>query len=111
LRPAQEQDAKNGNLVAIKVVGFLETMLVFGDATVRGADGADKGLLAQRMQRLSDSGFVEIHGGFAIRFLVAGIDESVQRERVVFRSGDLFFDESAQDAALNFIQEEVHGVE
>jgi hypothetical protein len=54
------------------------------------------------MERLADGGLVQIHGGFAVRFLVAGIDESVQGERVVFRSGDFFFDQGAQDAALNF---------
>jgi len=111
LRTAQEQDTKNCNFMAIKVVGLLEAMFVLGDATVRGADGTDKGLFVQRVERFADGVFVEIHGRLAIRFLVAGIDESVQGERVVFGSGDLFFDEGAQDAALNFIQEDVHGVE
>jgi hypothetical protein len=60
-------------------------------------------LFVQRVERLADGVFVEIHGRLAIRFLVAGIDESVQGEWVVFGSGDLFFDEGAQDAALNFI--------
>ena len=101
LRAAQEQDAENGDFVAIEVEGILEAVLVLGDAAVRGADGADEGLLVQRMERLADGGLVEIHRGFAVRFLVTGIDEGVQGERVIFGGGDFFFDEGAQDAALN----------
>jgi len=97
--------------VAIEVEGFLQAVLVLGDAAVRGADGADEGLLAQRMERLADGRFVEIRGGFPVRFLVASIDEAVQGERVIFRSGDFFFDKGAQHAALDVSQEDVHGVE
>ncbi len=63
------------------------------------------------MQSLTSGGFFEIHDRIAIRFLVAGIDEGVERERIVFGSGDLFFDEGAQDAAFDFVQKDVHGVE
>ena len=63
------------------------------------------------MQDLADGGFVEIHDGIAVRFLIAGVDEGVQRKWIVFGSGDLFFDEGAQDAAFDFVQEDVHGVE
>ncbi len=102
LGAAQEQDTENGDFVAIEVEGFLQAVLVLGDATVRGADGADEGLLVQRMERLADGGLVQIHRGFAVRFLVAGIDEGVQGKRVIFGSGDFFFDEGAQYAAFDF---------
>src|SRR3989475_12968133 len=85
LGAAQEQDTENGDFVAIEVEGFLQAVLVLGDAAVRGADGADEGLLAQRMERLADGRFVEIRGGFPVRFLVASIDEAVQGERGIFR--------------------------
>jgi len=78
-------------------------VFVLGDAAIRGTDGADEGLTVQRMQRLPDGRFVETHCGFAVRFLVASIDEGVQRERVIFGSGDLFFDEGAQDPAFDFV--------
>src|SRR5882724_1304683 len=103
LRTAQEQDAENGDFVAIEVEGFLEAVFVLGDAAIRGTDGADEGLTVQRMQRLPDGRFVETHCGFAVRFLVASIDEGVQREWVIFGSGDLFFDEGAQDPAFDFV--------
>ena len=65
----------------------------------------------QRMQGLADGRFVEIHDRIAVRFLIAGVDESVQGKWIVFGSGDLFFDERAQDPAFDFVQEDVHGVE
>jgi len=110
LRAAQQQNAEDGDLVTIKVEGFLKAMLVLGDAAVRGTDGTDEGLSVQGMQGLADGGFVEIHHGIAVRFLIAGVDESVQRKRIVLGSGDLFLDEGAQDAAFDFVQEDVHGL-
>jgi len=35
--------------------------------------------------------------------LIAGVDESVQGKWIVFGSGDLFFDERAQDPAFDFV--------
>jgi hypothetical protein len=84
-------------------------VFVLGDAAVRSADGTDQGLPIERMQSLADGGFVESHDGIAIRFLVAGVEESVQGERIVFGSSDFFFDEGAEDATLDFVQEDVHG--
>ncbi len=66
LRAAQEQDGEDGDLVTIKVEGFLEAMLVLSDAAVRGTDGTDEGLAVERMQGLADGGFVEIHNRIAI---------------------------------------------
>src|SRR5260370_16342979 len=84
LRAAQQQDAKNGNFVTIKVEGFLEAVLVLGDAAVRGADGTDQGLSVQRMKGLADGGFVERHEGIAVRFLVAALDERVHGNSIAF---------------------------
>jgi len=43
LRAAQQQNAKDGNFVTIKIESFLEAVLVLGDAAVRSADGAGPG--------------------------------------------------------------------
>jgi len=42
------------------------------------------------MQGPADGSFVQVHDGIAIRFLVAGVDEGVQRKWIVFGSGDFF---------------------
>ena len=111
LRATQQQNAEDGDFVAIKVESFLETVFVLGDTAVRGADGADQGLAVERMQGLADGGFVEIHDRIAVRFLVARIGQSVQRKRVVLGRGDLLFDQRTQDTAFDFVQEDVHEVE
>ena len=111
LLAAEQQDAENGDFVAVEVEGFLETVLVLGHTTVRGADGTDQGLAVEGVQGLADGGFVETHDWLAIRFLVAGVDQRVQGKRVVLRGGDLFLDQGAQDAAFDFVEEKVHGVE
>src|SRR5712692_1065367 len=84
LRSAKQQDAENGSLVTIEIECLLEAVFVLGDTAVRGADGADQGLAVEGMQSLADGGFVEIHDRIAIRFLIASVDEGVERERVVF---------------------------
>ena len=111
LRTAQQQNAEDGDFVAIEIKSFLETVLVLGDPTVRSADRTHQGLSIERMQGLPDGGFVEIHDGIAIRFLVAGVDEGVQGKWIVFGSRDFFFDERAEDATFDVVQEDVHGVE
>ncbi len=111
LRATQQQNGEDSDFVAIEIESFLEAVFVLGDAAVRSAYGADQGLSIERMQSLADGGFVEIRDGLAIRFLVAGVEEGVQGERIVFGSGDFFFDEGAEDAALDFAEQDVHGVE
>jgi hypothetical protein len=41
---------------------------------------------------LADGVFVEVGDGFAVRLLVASVEEGVERERVIFGSGDFLFD-------------------
>jgi len=110
LRATEKQDAKDGDFVAVEIETFLEAVFVLGNAAVRSADGADQRLAVEGMESLADGGFVESHYRIAIRFLVAGVDEGVQRERVVFGSGDFFFDEGAEDAAFDVGKKYVHGL-
>jgi len=54
------------------------------------------------MERAADGVFIEIHHWIAIRFLVGGVQDSVQRKRVILGRGDFFFDERAQDAGFDW---------
>jgi hypothetical protein len=110
LRAAQQQDAEDGNFVAVEVEGFLKAVLILGDAAVRGADGTDERLAVEGMQRVANGGFVEIHDRFTVRFLVTGVEESVQGKRVVLGSSSFLFDEGTQDAAFDFVQKDIHGL-
>ena len=108
LRAAQEQDAEDGDFVSMEIESFVEAVLVFGDAIV-AAGGAGESLIAERAQGVADGIFIETHDGFAIGFLVAGVEERVEGQWIVFGSGDFFFDEGAEDAGFDVVEEDVHG--
>src|SRR5580693_6829711 len=107
LRAAEEQNADQGDLVAVKVKDVGEAMLEFGDAAI-GSGGSCEALVRERVESAADGLFVEFHDGIAVGFLVGGVLEGVQRQRVVVRGGDFFFDEAAEDASLDGRQVEVH---
>ena len=107
MRAAEEQNADQGDLVAVKVEDVGEAMLEFGDAAV-GGGGTSEALVRERVESATDGLFVELHDGFAVGFLVGGVLKGVQRQRVVIRGGDLFFDEAAEDASLDGREVEVH---
>jgi hypothetical protein len=94
LRAAEEQDTEERDFVAMEIEGFLEAMLELGDA---GGDGGGAGQteVVEGVQGLADGVFVEVGDGLAIGFLVAGVEEGVEGERVVLGRGDFFFDEGA----------------
>ena len=108
LRAAEKEHAEQGDFVAVEIEDFREAVFELGDAAV-GGSRACQALLAQRMERAADGVFVEIHDWIAIRFLVGGVQDGVQRKRVILGRGDFFFDERAQDAGFDRGQSEVHG--
>ena len=108
LRTAEEEDAEQGDFVAVEIEDVCEAMFELGDAAV-GGGGAGEALLLERMESAADGVFVELHDRIAIGFLVGGVQEGVQRERVVVGSGDFFFDEGAEDAGFDGVRGKVHG--
>ena len=62
------------------------------------------------MERLADFVFGEIEYRVAAGSLVACVDQCVQREGVVLRGGDLFFDEGAEDADLDGVELHIYRV-
>ena len=99
LWPAQKQNTKQRNFVAVKIEHFLKTVLEFGDAAVRISRAYEE-LVRKRTQRLADGVFVKRHDGLAIRLLIAGIQQGIDGERIVFRCGDFLFNEAAEDASF-----------
>jgi hypothetical protein len=43
--------------------------------------------------------------------LIAGVDDGVERERIVLGSGNFFFDEGAEDAGFDGSALKIHGVD
>lgn len=76
-------------------------MLEFGDAAVGAAGGSGEAFLLKRIQGAADDVVVERHDGLAIIFLVAGVDERVQRKWIVIGSSNVLFDERSEDASLD----------
>jgi hypothetical protein len=52
----------------------------------------------------ADFVFGEIEDRVAAGSLVACVDEGIERERVIFWRGDLFFDEGTENAKLNGVE-------
>ena len=102
LRSAEKQDADDGDFAAVEVEDFLQAVFELGDAAVGAAGGAGQAFFLQRGEGVADGGFVERHHRVAIVFLVAGVDQGVERERVVVGRGDVFFDQGAEDAGFDF---------
>jgi hypothetical protein len=107
LRAAEQEDAEEGDFVAMEIEGFLEAMLELGDAGV-GGGGTGEAVLVQGVEGVADGVLVEVGDGVAIGFLVAGVEDGVEGERVVVRSGDFFFDEGAEDTGFGGGEVDVH---
>jgi hypothetical protein len=106
LGASKEEEAEDGGLVAAKVEDGADAMFVFGDAGI--ADGSYEGQVLEGMEGLADLLFGEIEDGVAAGALVAGVDQGIEREGVVFGRGDLFFDEGAEDAELDRVEVHVY---
>jgi len=107
LRAAKKKNAEDGCFVAMKVVDVAETMLEFGDAGI-AARRACQSLIAEGAESVADFVFAQGHDRFAIGFLIACVDEGVERERIVLRSGDFFFDQGAEDTSFDIGEAKVH---
>ena len=79
-------------------------MPVLLDAMPRARDPYGQSLVAQQRQRLLHDIFVVVHHRFAARFLIAGVHQRVERQRVIFRSRDFFFQQRAQHPNLDRVQ-------
>jgi len=79
LRAAEKEHAEQGDLAAIEIENFLQAMFVLGDAAIGSAGGTGETFLLECRKSVGDGIFVERHHGVAIIFLIAGVDEGVER--------------------------------
>src|SRR5271166_1830786 len=82
-------------------------MLEFGDPAIAGRRARQE-LLVQRAQSRTHSIFVEMHEWVAVGFLIAGVNQRIERQRIIFRRGDLFFDQRAEHPGFVVRKFEVH---
>ena len=102
LGAAEHQETEDGGFVAAEIEDGADAVLVFGDAGV--SDRGDEGEVLKCVKGLAYLVFGEIEDGVAAGALVAGVDECVEREGIVFGRGDLFFDEGAENAELDGVE-------
>ena len=81
-------------------------MFELGNAGVANRGG--EGEIFEGVERLTDLIFGEVKDRIAAGSLVARVDQSVEGERLVLRSGDLFFDKGAEDADLDWVKLHVY---
>ena len=87
LRPAQHQHAHHGRLAAAQVELLGEPLRVLGHAAVAAGDPQGQPLACASPSSASSTVvFVVVHHRVAVGFLVAGVHQGVQRERVVIRA-------------------------
>jgi hypothetical protein len=108
LGAAKHEEAENGRLVAAEIENGADAVLVLGDAAV--ADGGGEGEVFEGVEGLADLVFGEVEDGVAAGALVARVDEGVEGKGIVLRSGDLFFDEGAEDAELDRVELHIYKV-
>ena len=93
----------------IEIVPLAELLLILADAAAGLIDFPQQLFLAQAVQRANDRRLVVLDDRIAAGRLVAGIDQCVQRKRIVFRRGGFFLNERSQYPAFHFTQDKVHG--
>ena len=77
MRATEQKDSQDSSFAAIEVKDFLQAVFVFLDATIGTAGRSSKAIFLKARERVADRVLVERHHGLAVRFLIAGIDESV----------------------------------
>jgi len=102
LRATQHEKTQDSGLVPSKIKDSTDAVLVLGDAGV--TDRSDEGEVFEGVQGLAYLFFCEIKHGVAAGALITRVDQRIQRERIVFGRGDLFFDEGAEDAELDGVE-------
>ena len=97
--------------MAVKVVGLLQPVLVLGHATHNVVRGSGQLFFVQGAQRVAHGILIQIHERIAIGFLVARIDERIQRKRIILGRGEVFFHQRAQYPGFYFAQNHIHVTE
>ena len=95
LRAAQQQNTEQSGFSAREVEYFLETVLIFSDTAIGAARRTSKSHFLQSRERIAHSILIQVHHWVSIVLLVAGVDQGVERQRIVVGSRDVFLDERA----------------
>ena len=107
LRSTEKQNAQHRDFMAVKIVELIEPVLILGDARIAPC-GTRQRLIGERAKSVANSILFKGHDRFAIRFLIAGVQERIKREWIVFGSGDFFFDQRSKNAHFDIRELQIH---
>ena len=108
LGTTKQQLADNGSFATGEVEHLLQVVLVFGNATVGAARRTGQLLIFKSMEGFAHLLLLKLHHWISIAFLVAGVDQGVERKRIVLGSRNLFFDERTKDARFSGSEKDCH---
>jgi len=104
LRPAQHQHREERDPGVVERERAVEQVAELRGPAAGPAREPRPAAVAEPVQRLADLVLVEIEDRVAVRRLVAGEPERVERERILVRCRPLLLDEAAQHAQLDGVQ-------
>ncbi len=104
LGSAKHQDAQQGGFAATEIEGFAQAMAVFFDPMARAAEAGGEVLGAEHFEGLLDGRVVVLDDGIAARFLIAGVYQGVERQGIVFGSGEVLFEQRAEYANFDGVK-------
>src|ERR1700686_2721410 len=93
--------------MTVKIVELVDAVLILGDARI-AARGTGQSLAGERTKSVAYGVLAKGQHRFAIRFLVAGVQERIQRERVVFGRGNFLFNQRAENARFDIRELQSH---
>ena len=103
LRAAQHEHAEDRDLVVPEPERLLHELAIL-DGAASLAGGEPRPLLApEPLQRVADRLLVVVDNGVAVRGLIAGEPEGVQRQRIGVGRRALLLDQAPEDADLDGI--------
>src|SRR3990172_11035001 len=62
----------------------------------------------QSVQALRNISFIIGDNGIAVRFLVAGVRQAIEGQRIILGGGQFLFNKAAEDADLGVIKNDIH---
>jgi hypothetical protein len=84
----------------VSEIGITKAMLVLGHAAAEAGLLADQALLDQPAHRLLHDALIQCHYRIAAAFLIAGIGQSVERQRILIGSGNFLLYQTSYDPRL-----------
>ncbi len=96
--------AQHRRLCRTQAHGLVEHVAMFGNPLIGTGYDPYQTLVPHRLQSAGDHLVIKLDDGIAIRLLIAGIGQGIERHRVIFRCRRPFLDQGAEDSFLDGVE-------